>query len=78
VIVLRLETLPGQLHTGAADLYYVTQCRGEYTLRNHHLAPKTFATLEALAHTLGGMIAWDRWSPETQLQLDHLKLRGAF
>jgi hypothetical protein len=31
-----------------------------------------------LAHTLGGIVPWEQWSEEAQLQLDHLKLRGAF
>ena len=75
---LKLVTKPGQLLGGRADVYYVTQARDEYVLHNHALAPKRFASLAKLAHTLGGIVAWDRWSDDAQLQLEHLKLKGAF
>lgn len=78
MLILKLTTKPGQLLSGSADVYYVTQRRGVYALQNHGLAPRRFATLAQLAHTLGGIVAWDRWSKTTQGQLDHLKLRGAF
>lgn len=77
-VLYKLTTKPGQLISGSADIYYVSQDRGEYVLRNHGLAPKRFPTLAKLAHTLGGGITWDRWSLETQLQLEHLGLKGAF
>ena len=76
-LLCKLVTLPGQLVSGSADAYYVSQDSGEYVLHNHGLAPRRFATLPQLAHTLGGVVAWDRWSPEAQLQLDQLGLRGA-
>ena len=78
MILFKLVTKPGQLVSGAADIYYVSQVRNEYILSNHRLAQRSFATLAKLAHTLGGGISWDRWSPEAQLQLDHLGLKGAF
>lgn len=78
ILLFKLTTLPGQLVSGSADAYYVSQDNGEYVLHHHGLTPKRFRTLAKLAHTLGGVVAWDRWSPEAQLQLDHLGLRGAF
>ena len=78
MIVAKLVTKLGQRLSGAADTYYVTQRLGDYVLHTHGLAPMHFATLTKLAHTLGGIVPWDRWSDEAQLQLDHLKLRGAF
>ena len=76
--MLRLATKPGQRVSGAADVYYVWQRRDAYVLQTYGQTPMPFATLAKLAHTLGGMIPWDRWSEEAQLQLAHLKLRGAF
>jgi hypothetical protein len=78
VLRLKLITKPGQLLGGAADVYYVTQANGEYVLRNHALGSKRFGSLTKLAHTLGGIVAWDRWSGDAQLQLEHLNLKGAF
>jgi hypothetical protein len=78
MLVMKLVTKEGQRASGAVDTYYVVQHLGTYTLRTHGLAPMHFRTLDKLAHTLGGMIPWERWSSEAQLQLDHLKLRGAF
>jgi hypothetical protein len=78
MLTLRLATKPGQRISGAADVYYVWQRRNEYVLQTHGLSPMHFPSLAKLAHTLGGMVPWDHWSDEAQLQLDHLKLRGAF
>jgi hypothetical protein len=79
MLTLRLATKPGQRTNGAAaDVYYVWERRGTYVLQTHDLAPLSFASLDRLAHTLGGMVPWDRWSEDAQVQLDHLKLRGAF
>lgn len=78
ILLCKLTTKPGQLVGGSADAYYVSQDRGEYVLQNHGLAPRRFATLSKLAHTLGGVVSWDRWSSEAQLQLDQLGLKGAF
>lgn len=78
MLLLKLVTKEGQRLSGAADTYYVTQIRGEYVLQTHSLAPMHFASIAKLAHTLGGTVPWDRWSDEAQLQLTHLKLRGAF
>lgn len=75
---LKFITKPGQLLGGGADVYYVTQDRYGYVLRNHGLALKRFASLDKLAHTLGGIVPWNRWSDDTQLQLEHLKLKSAF
>ncbi len=78
MLTLRLSTKPGQRVDGSADVYYVWQRRDEYVLQTYGLAPMHFPSLTKLAHTLGGIVPWERWSEETQLQLDHLKLRGAF
>jgi hypothetical protein len=78
MLKLKLTTKTGQRHDGSADVYYVSQRLGEYVLQTHVLAPQRFASLTALAHTLGGIVPWDRWSEDAQLQLDQLKLRGAF
>lgn len=75
---LKLVTRPGQLLGGVADNYYVTQDNGAYVLCNHALGSKRFGSLSKLAHTLGGIVAWDRWSDDAQLQLEHLNLKGAF
>lgn len=73
-----LRTLPGQLVSGSADVYYISEKRGVYTLRNHSLAPRTFPSLSALAHTLGGIVPWARWSPDAQLQITQLKIAAHF
>lgn len=78
MLTLRLTTKPGQRSDGSEDVYYVWQRRDEYVLQTHGLSPMPFPSLTKLAHTLGGIVPWDRWSEEAQLQLDHLKLRGAF
>ena len=78
MLTLRLATKPGQRISGAADVYYVWERRGTYVLQTHGLTPMPFETLARLAHTLGGMVTWDRWSEDAQLQLHHLNLRGAF
>ena len=78
MLMLRLATKPGQRVSGAADVYYVCERRGEFVLQSHDLAPRSFASLDKLAHTLGGIVPWEQWSEEAQIQLDHLKLRGAF
>lgn len=77
-LYLKLVTKPGQRVGGGADVYYVLEVRGAYVLRVHGLAHQRFTSLPKLAHTLGGMVPWDRWSAEAQHQLDHLGLRGAF
>lgn len=78
MLLCKLVTKPGQRVSGAADSYYVTQSPAGYGLYTYGLAPRTFKTLPALAHTLGGGVNWDRWSDESQQMLEHLKLRGAF
>jgi len=78
MLTLRLATKPGQRISGGADVYYVWQRKYEYVLQTHGLTPMYFASLAKLAHTLGGMVSWDRWSDDAQAQLDHLQLRGAF
>lgn len=78
MILYALVTRPGQLVSGAADIYYISLVRNEYVLSNHNLAQRSFATLAKLAHTLGGGISWDRWSSEAQRQLEHLGLKGSF
>ena len=78
MLTLRLTTKPGQRNNGSADVYYVWQRRDEYVLQTHGLSPMHFPSLTKLAHTLGGIVPWERWSEDAQLQLDHLKLRGAF
>ena len=78
MLTLRLTTKADQRVGGGEDVYYVWQRRDAYVLQTHGLAPMSFPSLVKLAHTLGGIVAWDRWSDEAQLQLDHLDLRGAF
>lgn len=78
IFLLKLVTKPGQRLGGHADIYYVAQKADAYMLHHHGFAPQRFASLEKLAHTLGGVVPWDRWSDEAQHQLDHLNLRGAF
>ena len=78
MLTLKLTTKPGERASGAADIYYVWQRRYEFVLQSHGLAPMYFASLQRLAHTLGGIVSWDRWSEDAKIQLDHLQLRGAF
>lgn len=78
MLTLRLTTKPDQRLSGAADVYYVWERKGTYVLQTYGLAPMPFASLAKLAHTLGGIVPWEHWSEDAQLQLDHLKLRGAF
>ncbi len=78
MLLLKLVTKPGQYLGDKAGAFYVVQKRDNYVLHTHGLAPMRFPTLAKLAHTLGGMVAWDRWTKDAQLQLDYHDLRGAF
>ena len=78
MLTLRLTTKPGQRNNGSEDVYYVWQRRDKYVLQTHGLSPMHFSSLTQLAHTLGGIVPWERWSEDAQLQLDHLKLRETF
>lgn len=78
MLTLKLVTKPGQLRGDMTDVYYVTHLRGEYKLHNHGLGAKAFGSLKSLAHSLGGIVAWDRWSDDAQTQLEHLNLKGHF
>ncbi len=77
-LLLKLVTKSGQYLGDRAGVFYVVQNRDSYVLHTHGLAPMRFASLAKLAHTLGGMVSWDRWVADTQLQLDYFNLRGAF
>ena len=77
-LLLKLVTKPGQYLGDRAGFFYVMEGNGGYVLHTHGLAPMRFTTLAKLAHTLGGMVSWDRWVEDTQLQLNYFNLRGAF
>lgn len=77
-ILLKLVTKPGQYLGDRAGIFYVVEDRDDYVLHTHGLAPIRFASLAKLAHTLGGMVSWNRWVADTQLQLNYFNLREAF
>lgn len=76
--MIALRTLPGQNLSGSADTYFIVERAGTWTLRSHYFAPRAFRSIERLAHTLGGIVPWERWDKDAQDQLQWLGVRGAF
>lgn len=65
---VHLKTLEGQNPDGSADTYVLVQqgLMGDWTLRYSKAGSVTKPSLAKLLHTLGGIVAWQRWSPEAQ------------
>lgn len=68
-LVVPLQTLPGQLLDGSAAHYRLTELTDGTTHLRTPLALHTFDSWDRALFTLGGIISWERLTPESQARL---------
>lgn len=73
VFAVTLHTRPGQNLSGGSDSYRLVERQDGQTVLRTALALHTFRSFEAAVHTLGGIIPWERLTPESQAALRDAK-----